>query len=398
MDFHGPTLQPRPLSLEELQQLRAWSPENFTYLRDRAASQGLTPEQLLAEFPADHRSEAFVSAVLPDLEISHRIPQSLRPDLADQPANVVLELRQELGGRNQQRGAQVMSPAETADVQLQTDVYLDARAAELAGQDPLLLGQTSLQSGSSAPVSQQLDPDLFSGQIAATTAEAGWQEGLSNMAEHVLTFLADMGIPVATVTARGAAALWPFLRSVDWRRFCSDWRYTIKTLNRAMRAWREGGWKEACRALVLGVMVAHVPHLGTIAAALGLAGIGALGVRWLASRRFMQNTSLAAVLNRIATVLEAVTAFLLKAFQLLERITDVVIEGATKVVKHVVAAAAPGAQQVMQVCQDVAATAFKAAGKGVASAGRAARSLCSWVTSWFTPGHRLPMGSQYAAA
>jgi hypothetical protein len=175
-----------------------------------------------------------------------------------------------------------MSPAETADVQLQTDVYLDARAAELAGQDPLLLGQTSLQSGSSAPVSQQLDPELFSGQIAATTAEAGWQEGLSNMAEHVLTFLADMGIPVAAVTARGAAALWPFLRSVDWRRFCSDWRYTIKTLNRAMRAWREGGWKEACRALVLGVMVAHVPHLGTIAAALGLAGIGALGVRWLA--------------------------------------------------------------------------------------------------------------------
>ncbi len=398
MDFQGSALQRRPLSIEEHQQLRAWSPENFTYLRDRAAAQGLTPEQLLAEFPVDYRSEAFVSAVLPDLEISHRIPQSLRPDLADQPANVVLELSQELGGRNQQRGAQVMSPAETADVQLQTEVYLDARAAELAGQDPLLLGQNAMPSGSPAPVGQSLDPELFASQIVSTTAEAGWQEGLSNMAEHVLTFLADMGIPVAAVTARGAAALWPFLRSVDWKRFCSDWRYTVKTLNRAMRAWREGGWKEACRALVLGVMVAHVPHLGAIAAALGLAGIGALGVRWLASRRFMQNTSLAAVLNRIATVLEAVAQFLLKVFQLVERVTDVLIEGATRVVKRVVAEVAPGVKEVMGVCQDMAVTAFKAAGKGVASAGRAARSLCSWVTSWFNPSQKVWVGSQYAAA
>jgi hypothetical protein len=218
------------------------------------------------------------------------------------------------------------------------------------------------------------------------------------MTDYVLTFLADMGIPVAAVTARGAAALWPFLRSVDWKRFCSDWRYTVKTLNRAMRAWREGGWKEVCRALVLGVMVAFVPHLSTIAAALGLAGIGALGVRWLASRRFMQNTSLAAVLNRIATVLEAVALFLLKVFQLVERVTDVLIEGATRVVKRVVAEVAPGVKEVMRVCQDMAATAFKAAGQGVVSAGRAARSLCSWVTSWFNLGHSLPMSSQYAAA
>jgi hypothetical protein len=57
-----------------------------------------------------------------------------------------------------------MSPAETADVQLQTDVYLDARAAELAGQDPLLLDQAPLQSGAALSDSpdQHLDPELFS--------------------------------------------------------------------------------------------------------------------------------------------------------------------------------------------------------------------------------------------
>ena len=97
-----------PLTSTELQKLHQWSPENFAYLRDRAANQGLTPEQLLAEFPLDRRSEAFVSAVLPDLEISHLIPRQFRPDLADDPSNVILELSSELGGRNQSRGASVM--------------------------------------------------------------------------------------------------------------------------------------------------------------------------------------------------------------------------------------------------------------------------------------------------
>ncbi|MEB3183403.1 MAG: hypothetical protein VKN15_03325, partial [Cyanobacteriota bacterium] len=192
-----------PLTTAELQELHQWSPQAFAYLRDRAANHGLTPEQLLAEFPADHLSEAFVSAVLPDLEISHVIPQDFRPDLADEPGNVVLELCSELGGRNQARQNQVMSPLEQLEVQQQTDVYLDARAAELQGTDPLLLGHTSpapIHGDDTAGTDNLLDPELFSADIAAATTEAGWQEGLSQMSGHVLSFLADMGIPVAAVT------------------------------------------------------------------------------------------------------------------------------------------------------------------------------------------------------
>lgn len=376
-----------PLTAAERQELHQWSPQAFAYLRDRAANHGLTPEQLLAEFPADHRSEAFVSVVLPDLEISHVIPQNFRPDLADEPGNVVLELCSELGGLNQARQNQVMSPLEQLEVQQQTDVYLDARAAELQGADPLLLGHTSL-----APVhgvdgtgtGSHLDPELFSADIAIATTEAGWQEGLSHMSEHVLTFLADMGIPVAAVTARGAASLWPFLRSINWKRFCSDWRYAIATFNRAMRTWRQGGWKEACRALALGVMVAHVPHLAMIAAALGLAGIGALGARWLASRRFMRGTRLGVMLERIADALTAVAVFLRNAFQLLEKVVDVVIEGASHVVRKVVAAATPGAKQVLQVCSELASNAFRATGQALSGAAKAAGNLCSWVIGWFS--------------
>ena len=372
------------LTPAELKQLHSWTAENFGYLRDRAADHGLTPEQLLAEFPPDHRSEAIVSAALPDLEVSHLIPQSMRPDFANEPGNVVLELCSELGGMNQQRGARVMTQDELMDVQHQFDVYLDARSAELQGSDPLFLGHDNWHSVDvidSASIS--LDPEMFNVQMSIATTEAGWQEGLSNMAEHVLHFLGEMGVPVAAVTARGAAALWPFLRSVDWKCFCSDWRYTIKTLNRAMRAWREGGWKEACKALVLGVMVAHVPHLATVVAAIGLTGLGALGVRWLASSSFMQNTSLGPVLHKIGQVLTAIATFLRSVFKLVEHIADVMIEGASKVVKHVATALSEGAQQVLRVCREMATTAVKAAGRAFSSAARVASNLCGWVTGWF---------------
>ena len=377
---------PAPLTTAELQELRQWSPENFAYLRDRAANQGLTPEQLLAEFPPDHRGEAFVSAVLPDLEISHVIPKEFRPDLADEPSNVILELTTELGGRNQSRGATVMRPQEVQEVQAQTDAFLDACAADLQGADPLLFSHTTHLGSDAAETTlsfSHLDPELFSADIAAAITDAGWQQGLSHISDHVLEFLAEMGIPVASVTVRGVASLWPFLRTIDWKLFCSDWRYTIKTLNRAMRTWREGGWKEASKALMLGVMVAHVPHLATVAAALGLTGIGALGVRWLASRRFMQNTPLAAVLHRIADVLTAMAGVLRRVFQLVERITEVVIEGASQVVKRVASAAAGGTEQLIAVCSGLATRAFRASGRALSQASRVAGNLYRWVSSWF---------------
>ncbi len=130
-------------------------------------------------------------------------------------------------------------------------------------------------------------------------------------------------------------------------------------------------------------MIAHVPHLATVATALGLAGIGALGVRWLAGRRFMQNTRLGATLQRIGEVLTAVAAFLRGAFQLLERMVDVVIEGATRVVKKVATAASNGAQQVMAICSEMATRAFRKARRTVNGATTAATNLCNWVTGWF---------------
>jgi hypothetical protein len=307
-----------------------------------------------------------------------QVLQGWSPELADDPTNVVLELKSELGGLNQARGVRPMGAEEVFDVQQQTDLYLDARAAELAGTDPLALGHDLGEAPSIA-----VDPSHLSEQMEAAFAASGWQEGLSQMSKHVLQFLADMGVPVAAVLARGASSVWPFLRSINWRRFLSDSRYCLNTLSRAMKIWRQGGWKEACRGLVLGIMIAMVPGLSTFVAALGLTGLGAIGVRWLASRTFMRHTPLAGVLLRVADVLQACHQFLARVFKLIERVADVVVEVATAAVKRVVAGVAVGTQQVLAVCTDIARSAVHATRSAISGVGRIANGLFGWVSGWF---------------
>lgn len=370
-----------PLDAAELAALEHWHPENLAYLADRAAEHGLSAAELLAEFAVDHRSEAFVSAVLPDLEISHVIPRSLDPTLADHPGNILLELRQDLGGLNQVRGGRPMDSAEILDVHSQTELYLDARSAELIGGDPATLGQ-----GIGEIPEASIDPAELSEQLEAAFSAAGWQEGLSHMSDHVLSFLADLGVPIAAVVARGASSVWPFLRSINWRRFQADWRYRLQCLARAMKAWREGGWKEACKALVLGMMIAMAPGMSTFVAALGLTGIAALGVRWLANRTFMRGTPLAWVLHRVADVLTACQRFLAQVFRLIEKVVDVVVEAATRTAKHVVTAVSAGAQQVMTVCRSIASSAVRATHMAFTTTARVAHGLFSWIRGWFGGG------------
>jgi hypothetical protein len=97
----------------------------------------------------------------------------------------------------------------------------------------------------------------------------------------------------------------------------------------------------------------------------------------------MQGTRLGAMLHLLADALTAVAAFLRRAFQLLEKVVDVVIEGASRVVKSVVSSASEGARQVLQVCTRMATSAYRATRQGISGAAKAAGNLCSWVTCWF---------------
>lgn len=153
-----------------------------------------------------------------------------------------------------------------------------------------------------------------------------------------------------------------------------------------MKAWRDGGWKEACKALVLGLMIAMVPGLSTFVAALGLTGIGALGVRWLANRSFMRNTPMAWVLHRVADVLTLCQQFLARVFALIEKVVEVVVETAAKAIKHVVTGLTEGARQVMVVCSSIAHTAVATTRTVVTTTARVAKSLFGWIGDWFRRG------------
>lgn len=372
--FSYPSLTPA-----ELQEMQGWSADNFAYLSQRAAKHDLTPEQLLAEFPPLHRSEAFVSEVLPELEISHILPKAFHPELADAPANILLEVKTELGGLNQVRQGRPMDLAEALEVRQHTELYLNAKSIELAGAAPLLGA-----SDADAIPDTVVDPAELGEQLEVFISGAGWQEGLSQVGDQVLGFLADMGVPVAAVVARGATSVMPFLRSIDWQRFVSDWRYTQRTLMRALKVWRQGGWKEACRCVVLGVMIAMVPGLSRMLVVLGLCGLGALGVRWIASRRFLAGTPLAAVLHRLADLLQSVRQMLARVFALVERVADVVVEAATRVVKHISTHATAGARQLGVVCGAIVNTAVQATRRSVQGAARITAGLVTWVSGWFS--------------
>ena len=94
-------------------------------------------------------------------------------------------------------------------------------------------------------------------------------------------------------------------------------------------------------------MIVMLPSLSTMVAALGLTGLGAMGARWLADRRFMQGTQRGTVLIRVATTV------------------------------------ANGTRQVMAVCAEIATTAVRAARSVVRGAEEVARGLFGWVSGWF---------------
>ncbi|MEB3331388.1 MAG: hypothetical protein VKI83_02695 [Synechococcaceae cyanobacterium] len=277
-------------------------------------------------------------------------------------------------------------PASASDLAHLADLQQQASAHGLSADS--LLSAPADSAASASP----LDPDLFRQQLDAVASAAGWQSGLSELGDHVLAFLAEMGIPIASVTIRGVTSLLPVLRSIDWARFRRDWAYTLHTFNRLLRLWRDGGWRESCKALVLGVMLAHVPHLASIAAGIGLAGVACLGVRWLASRRFLQNTLLGDVLLQLADVLASLSTFLARVLRLVDRVVDVAIEAASRVVRHVASAACEGVRQLRQVCRSLTTSAFRQAGQALQSAERVASGLCSWVSGWFRrPAHALAL-------
>lgn len=221
---------------------------------------------------------------------------------------------------------------------------------------------------------EQLDdtPD-FSQVGNAIEQIAGGDDLVRETAHRALQdSLFDVGIPVGYVAIRGLRTVWPFLRSIDWGRFRRQSRYRNAVVSRALMTFRNGGWKEAPKAVVMGFLISSFPPLSYMMAALGLTGIASLGIRWLASHHQLLPSGVANALNRIADFLDRVAGFLKRVLVFIERVVDVIIEVATSAVKKVVRAGSGFIQDVTRVARSMAS--------GV---GSVARSIFSWVCGWF---------------
>ena len=196
--------------------------------------------------------------------------------------------------------------------------------------------------------------------------------------------LTDIGIPATYVVLRGINQVFPFLKSVDWKQFKTSCKYRFSVVNRALKAFRDGGWKEAVKAIVMGFLVAAFPPISYLLASIGLTGVTALGTRWLANNYKKLPKGVASALQLISKVLKASQEFLKKVLVFFERIVDVVVDKTTKAVKSVISSSQRFVNQVFEttklVAKELVQSVKKSTAKVVNSIGK---KLSSWVFSWF---------------
>jgi phage-related protein len=171
-----------------------------------------------------------------------------------------------------------------------------------------------------------------------------------------------------------------FLRSIDSKKFRIDGQYRQSILARALRVFREHGWKEAAKAVVIGFLIAMSPPVSFFVAAVGLTGVAAMGTRWLANKCYKLNGPVGTALAKVADVIESVHLFLKRALDALERVVEVVIEVATNITKRVVSAGAHFASSVYQVAKSVAQDAARVVSESVS---RITDKVSGWIFSWF---------------
>lgn len=276
----------------------------------------------------------------------------------------------------------------------QIDSHLDASVIEFGTPDPLTPGYNAAYEQAFG-VSNVVKPvqfdevgdaiDQITGShwdpIERTFAGSGAIEALEN------SFLVELGIQFAYVTFKGIGGVFPFLKSINWKEFKASPGYRNKQLARALRVFREHGWKELTKAVVIGFMIASFPPLAYFMAAVGLTGVSALGSRWMANRFNLLPGQLTSALNRISQVLMAAHAFLKRVLDALEKVVDVVIESATQTVKKVVRVGSQLLKSVSTVAKSVAKDMVNigktTACKATKLMEEGCRAIVSWVIGWF---------------
>ena len=356
------------------------------YISQRGGVYGIPPHELLMKMPKillDNPVEIY--KYLKGKDISHIIATNSGGD-----SSAFKNWLFEDGSINSARQDDPMRLEEYLDAQL--DGHQDASKIEFGTPDP---GSDTYNDAFAEAfgIVQKTEPVVLDDFIASLdgpgVSSNGWGtyqslnagDATQSLWEGLGESLAEVGIPVTYVAMRGFGGVLPFLRSIDSRRFRCDGQYRQSVMARALKVFRETGWKEAAKAVVIGFMIAMFPPVSFFVAAVGLTGVAALGTRWLANKACKFNGPVAKALHNIADRLIAVHQFLKRALDQLEKVVEVVIEVASNVTKRVVRAGKRFALSVYQVAKSVAKDASKSV---VDSCKHLTEKVSGWIFSWFS--------------
>ena len=365
------------------------------YISQRGGIYGIPPHELLMKMPKTlHDNPVEIYKFLKAKDISHLQATNAGGDPA-----AFKNWTFEDGIPNSARQDDPMRLEEYLDSQL--DNHLDATHIEFGTPDPGsdAYNEAFAEAFGIVKETEPIDLDIFLSNLDGPGVSSSVTDGgkviinatdaTEQLWDGLGESLAEVGIPAAYLTFKmGFGGVLPFLRSIDGKKFRESGKYRQSTLARALKVFRDNGWKEAAKAVVIGFMIAMFPPISFFVASVGLTGVAAMGTRWLANKTMKFSGPLAEALNHVSDLLTKVHAFLKRALDAFEKIVEVVIEAATHVTKRVIKAGAKFASAVYQVSKEIAKQSVAAAKKAVTSASqnvkRIASNVSGWIFSWFS--------------
>ena len=368
--------------------LQAW-------ISQRGGRYGIPAHELLMKIPQTlHDNPVEIYKFLDNKTISHIVATNAGGD-PSAFSNWIFED----GSPNFGRKDDPMELKEYLDAQL--DNHLDATQIEFGTPDPGYDGYNDAfeEAFGISEKAESVDLDNFLGSLGGPGVGESVVEGgrvvvnatdaTEQLWDGLRESLAEAGIPAAYLTFKmGFGGVLPFLRSIDGKKYRENGQYRQATLARALKVFRQGGWKEAAKAVVIGFMISMFPPISFFIASVGLTGVAAMGTRWLANKTMRFTGPVADALNRVADSLSKVHLFLKRALDALEKIVEVVIETATNVTKRVIKSGEKFANAVIQVSKELAKQSITVLNKAVTSVAketqRIASNVKSWIFSWFS--------------
>ena len=363
------------------------------YISNRAGNHGIPPHELLRQVHESNRDNPIeIYKYLRSKHISHKIAVS-EGGSSSEIKNWIFED----GSANMSRQADPMQLQEYLDAQL--DNYNDAQQIDFGTPDPGSTGynEAFAQAFNESP-EQAVNMDSFIETLSGPgvsknlikpgqTIEIGAMDATEQLWGGLGESLAEVGIPFTYIAMRGFGGVLPFMRSINWKRFREEGQYRQTTLVRALKIFRENGWKAAAKSVVVGFLIAAFPPLSFFIAAVGLTGVAAMGTRWLANKCLKFSGPVAFALNAIADSLAKAHEFLKRVLNGLEKVVEVVIETATKTTKKIVKAGSDFARAVYEVSNEIANSAIKEGAKTFEKITHTTKQLANrvsnWIFSWF---------------